>query len=380
MPEATDRAVVYCSPALMRILVVATDIVLPGRHGGSTHVKELVDNLGKHGETLLLGCRGSLGEGIAPVGRPMRRFPAQLRHVDAARIFARARSVVADFAPDVIYERGTSYGVGAMVSRERGIPLLTMVLDRRYSWLSLLQAERIVATDPEAVVPKAVLHKAVKVSWGANEERFHPGIDGEAARVELGLGDAFVVGYAGTFRPWHGIDGLIRAAKRLPGDGIRYLLIGDGPGRADIERLVDDAGVRDRFVFTGAVDYADVPGLLAASDIAVAPFEPRFHKGSKAGFVLDPLKVFEYLALGKPSITVREPNIEALFEHEKDLLLITPGQDRELADAILRFKNDPALAEKTAASGRARVLAKHTWGAHAAQLAGLFRDMLANRR
>lgn len=364
----------------MRILVVATDIVLPGRHGGSTHVRELVDHLGQHGETLLLASRGSSGPGIAPVGRPMRRFPAAMRHVDAVRTFLDAGSAVDKFRPDVIYERCTSYGTGAMLARERGIPLLSMVLDRRYSWLSLLQASRIVATVPSAVVPASVRHKAVKVSWGANEGRFHPGVDGRLARERYGLGEGFVVGYAGTFRPWHGVDVLVRAVARLKDKNVRVLLVGDGPGRADIESQVAAAGLGDRFVFTGAVDYAEVPEVLAAADICVAPFEPRFHKGSRgSGFVLDPLKVFEYLALGKPTITVREPNIEALFTDGEDLLLTTPGSESELADAIVRLEQDRDFAASTAEKGRSRVLANHTWGAHAQQLAGLFDEMLKER-
>ena len=364
----------------MRILVVATDIVLPGRHGGSTHVRELVDHLGHHGETLLLASRGSSGPGIAPVGRPMRRFPAALRHADALRTFLDAGSVVDEFRPDVIYERCTSYGVGAMFSRERGIPLLSMVLDRRYSWLTLAQSSRIVATDPEAVVPAAMRHKAVKVSWGANEGRFHPGIDPRPVRDRHGLGDAFVVGYSGTFRPWHGVDVLVRAIGRLRNENVKALLIGDGPGRRDIEAMVEREGLKDRFVFTGAVDYDEVPDILSAVDIAAAPFEPRYHKGSRGGgFVLDPLKVFEYLALGKPTITVREPNIAGLFNDGEDLLLTTPGSDVELADAIVRFERDRSFAAATADRGRAKVLAKHTWGAHAKQLAGLFNEMLAER-
>ncbi len=364
----------------MRILVVATDIVLPGRHGGSTHVRELVDHLGKHGETLLLASRGSSGSGIAPLGRPLRRFPSAMRHADALTTFLDAGPTVDRFRPDVIYERATSYGTGAMLARERNIPLLSMVLDRRYSWLSLLQASRIVATDPSVVVPAAVRHKAVKVSWGANEGRFHPGVDGRLARERYGLGQGIVVGYAGTFRPWHGVDVLVRAIGRIPDESVRVLLVGDGPGRADVESQIEAAGLGRRFVLTGAVDYAEMPEILAAADICVAPFEPRFHKASRgSGFALDPLKVFEYLALGKPTITVREPNIEALFTDGEDLLLTTPGSHSELADAIVRFVRDRDFASSTAEKGRTKVLAKHTWSAHAQQLAGLFCEMIKER-
>ncbi len=362
----------------MRILVVATEILLPDRHGGSTHVRELVHHLRDHGETLLLARRGSRGDGVAPIGRPMRRFPAALRHLDAVRNLPSALREARTFAPDVIYERCTSYGLGAMLGRGLGVPLITMVLDQRYSWLSLLQARHLIATRLD-LIPAPVRHKAVQVSWGANESLFSPELPGDSVRERYGLADACVVGYSGSFKPWHGVEGLVRAAAELADRDVRYLLVGDGPRRGPAEALARRLGVADRFVFTKAVDYERVPELLAAADICVAPFEPQLHGPSrKQGFTLDPLKVFEYLALGKPTITVRAANIEALFDDAEHLLLVGPGQPPELARGIARFVDDPAFARRTARAGRARVLAHHTWGAHARQLAGLFRDLLGS--
>jgi glycosyltransferase involved in cell wall biosynthesis len=310
----------------MRILVVATEILLPDAHGGSTHVQELCEHLRAHGPTLLLCRRGSSGEGIAAIGRPMRRYPAALRHVDAVRNLPTALSVARQFAPDVIYERCTSYGLGAMLSMALDVPLLTMVLDQRYSWLSLLRASRLVATRLD-IVPSPVRGKAVKVSWGANPVLF------DAA---------------------------------LPRNGVR----------GEERRALDD-----RFVFTGSVPYAEVPRLLAAADVCAAPFSPDAHGPSrKHGFTLDPLKVFEYLALGKPTITIRAPNIEALFADGEHLLLVEPADDRDLADAIARFMDDRDLAARTAKAGRERVLERHTWAAHAEQLATVFRAMMDERR
>jgi glycosyltransferase involved in cell wall biosynthesis len=94
------------------------------------------------------------------------------------------------------------------------------------------------------------------------------------------------------------------------------------------------------------------------------------------GFTLDPLKVFEYLAMGKPTITIRAPNIEALFEDGEHLLLVEPGDDRALAAAIARFMDDRELGARTAAAGREQVLARHTWAAHADHLAAVFRAMI----
>lgn len=363
----------------MRILVVAPDILLPDSHGGSTHVQELVGGLRRHGDVLLLAREGSHAEGTAGVGRPLRRFPAALRHADAVRTLPRALAAARAFGPEVIYERCTAYGLGAMIGLALRVPHLTMVLDQRYSWLSLLRARRLVATRLD-IVPAAVRDKAVKVSWGANPDVFDASLDGAPARRELGLGDAFVVGYSGSFKPWHGVELLADAAERLRDRDVRFLLVGDGDGRAALERDVASRGLADRFVFTGAVPYEEVPRLLAAADACVAPFRPELHGPSRThGFSLDPLKVFETMALGKPTITIRAANIAALFDDGEHLLLFEPGDVPQLAAAIARLQDDRAFARALAERGRARVLARHTWAAHADQLVGLFHEMLAER-
>ncbi len=361
----------------MRILVVATEILLPDRHGGSTHVQELVDHLRAHGPTLLLARQGSRGEGLAAVGRPMPRLaalrqPAALANLPAALREARA------FAPHVIYERCTSYGLGAVLSRAVDAPLVTMLLDQRYSWLSLLQARRLVATRLD-IVPRAVRHKAVKVSWGANARRFDATLPAGPARARRDLpADAFVVGYSGSFKPWHGVDVLVQAAARLRDRPVWFLLVGDGPLRGTLEAEVEQLGLRERFVFTGSVPYDQVPRELAAADVCVAPFVPERHGPSRArGFVLDPLKVFESLAQQKPTITIRADNIEALFEDDRHLHLVPPGDPPALARAITRVMDDPAHAREVALAGHQRVLARHTWRAHAAHLAALFAEIRA---
>ena len=362
-------------PPVMRILVVATEILLPDVHGGSTHVQELVRHLREHGPTLLLARRGSTGEDLAAIGRPMPKIAA-LRQASALANLPSALRAARAFAPDAIYERCTSYGLGAALSRMLGVPLLTMILDQRYSWLSLLQARRLVATRLD-LVPAAVRHKAVRVSWGANADLFDASIPGAPARARHGLGDdAFVVGYSGSFKPWHGVDVLVESAAHLRERPVKFLLVGDGPERAALEARVDALGLRDRFVLTGAVPYDRVPHELAAADLCVAPFVPERHGPSRArGFVLDPLKVFEFLALSKPTVTIRAANIEALFRDGEHLRLVPPGDPDALASAIAEAIDDPARARAMAAAGRAVVLRRHTWRAHAAQLHELFTQM-----
>lgn len=361
----------------LRILIVATAIRVPGTHGGSTHVGELLRNLGKLGSVLLLAARGSEGDGIEGVGFEI-GYPWGIRSLLPYYYYLRSIASVRKFAPTVIYERASSYGLGALLSRALGAPLLVMVLDEHYSRISLGRASRIIATDL-ALVPEHVRHKAVKVSWGANTDLFRRDLPAEKARARLGLGSSPVVAYTGSFKRWHGLPFLVEAAAKLRERPLRYLLIGDGPYRKEVEALVQSAGLSERFVFTGAVRYEQVPELLAAADICVAPFDPSFHPHSADGFVLDPLKVFEYLAMAKPTVTIRADNIERLFRDGEHLRLFEARNADALSRAIADLVDHPEKAKAMAEAGYAKVIAEHTWSSHANHLARLFREMMQER-
>jgi glycosyltransferase involved in cell wall biosynthesis len=185
------------------------------------------------------------------------------------------------------------------------------------------------------------------------------------------------VGYAGSLKRWHDLDLIVDVAKRLEHRAVRFVVVGDGPERARIESRVEAAGLGRRFVFTGAVPYPDVPRWLLRADVCIAPFRPSAHSASKGTFTLDPLKVFEYLSLGKPTVTTRTANIEALLEDGKDLLLVPEGDAAGFTHAIERLLDDPGAAERMTASGRSKVLARHTWAAHAEHLHQLMSRLVA---
>lgn len=360
----------------MKILIVATEIKLPDVHGGSTHVKEVETGLRQYGETLVLAREGSTGDGRLPLGIPMKKFPIFMRHLDAKRTYKRVLEAARAFEPDVIYERATSYGVGGMLSRALGVPLLVMLLDRRFSNISLTQASKIVGTRKE-LVPEYVLNKFEKTSWGANEAHFHPNFDKIDARKKLGIAeDAFVVGYAGSFKGFHGLEVMIEAAKLSP--KAHFLMIGDGDRRNAIESAVERQGLSERFTFTGLVSYEELPALIIASDVGVAPYDPNKHGPSRKlgrGFLNDPLKVFEYLAQKIPTITIRSPNIEELFEEEVHLKMYRATDANELAQRIEEYQNNTDLAARHAEDGFAQVLSNNTWKAHCAHLHELFLGM-----
>lgn len=359
----------------MRILYVAPNILVPGTNGGSTHVTEVSRALRQFGEVLVLARRGSRGPGVVPLGFGN---PPALRRLLPYLYYPTALRHAREFRPDVIYERFSAFGLGALLKRALGVPMVTAVLDYSLSPLSLRLADRLVATVP-AIVPEAGRHKTVRVNWGANVEHFRPDADGAAVRRRLGLEGREVVGYTGAFYHWHGLDRLVEVVGRLDRPELRVLMVGDGEERRRVEARVRDAGLAGRFVFTGRVPYAEVPAYVAACDVCLAAYEPERHEATRrlGTLVFDPLKVFEYLAAERPVIVSRSANLEELFVDGEHVKMVRAGDAGDLAEAIRGLLDDPEAARRMARRGRERVLERFTWRRHAEQLHGLFAELVA---
>ena len=361
----------------VRILFVAPNIEVPGTNGGSTHVTEVVSHLRERDEVLLIARRGSqLSQTLALGGRT----PAKgLRQLNATRLALRAFPAVKQFAPEVIYERGSAFGLGAMLARALSVPSLCMVLDEHQTKLSLGTATRLIATR-EDIVPAEHRHKLRLVRWGANTRTFHPGIDASALRAQLGIGaQQLVIGYTGAFYAWHGLEELVRAAERLRDLDVVFLLVGEGERSAAIAEQIAAAGVQSRFVLPGRVPYSEVPRYVAACDVYAAPYNPARKLGPAGEFIYDPLKLFEAMAAGKPVVTLRSGNITTMFQDDRDVVLFEPGNDADLADKLRGLLVDAARRARIGAAARATVEAQFSWSAHTAVLRELFAEMRAER-
>lgn len=166
--------------------------------------------------------------------------------------------------------------------------------------------------------------------------------DRAAVRRTLGIDDGFVIGWAGSFRPFHALDQLVHAVAAV-GDAT-LLLVGDGPERPRIERLAEALGVRARF--TGLVPHDDLPRMLAAMDVGVVlarPDEP-FH--------YSPLKVAEYLAAGLPVIAPVVAQLTDRLDGERNAAFFQPGDVEGLAAVLRSVGTDPERRSRLAAGAR----------------------------
>ncbi len=147
------------------------------------------------------------------------------------------------------------------------------------------------------------------ITNGVNTDLFRP-MDSRPMRSRLGIDDdAFVLGFAGAVERWYALDEVIRAFPEVL--AIRpdaVLLIVGGSLFTDyseeLKRLAADLGIADRVIFTGAVDYAEMPHYIAPMDLCTIPLSPPQWID-----IALPNKYFEYSACGKPILSTPIPDM-----------------------------------------------------------------------
>ncbi|TMI53117.1 glycosyltransferase family 4 protein [Candidatus Bathyarchaeota archaeon] len=165
----------------------------------------------------------------------------------------------------------------------------------------------------------------------------------------------FIICFVGSLVAWQGIPTLIAAAERLRTriPHLRIVMVGGGPDTDALKAQVWQSSVRDICIFAGEVPYEDVPTIIAASDVCVAPFA-RTRKAS-------PIKVFEYLACGKPVVSSDIDDIGDFLKRSRAGVVIEPGNAEALANGIEWVYNHPEEALELARRGRLAVEQTRSW-------------------
>ncbi len=210
--------------------------------------------------------------------------------------------------------------------------------------------------------------KVLTVENGFDERLFHAHIGGRERRTQLNIPDGkVVILFVGSFQPYHKVELLIEAFNSLAHREMAHLLlVGAGKRLPESRALVTRLALSRYVTFTGRVDYQDVPSYIAAGDIAVMPATNDYG---------NPMKMYEYLALGKVVVAPDQPTIREIAENGRDSVLFAPEDSNSLAQKLDALIIDKEGRDGLGSNG-AKLAINHTWEKRAIALQSAFRDIL----
>lgn len=308
------------------------------------------------------GVRGPVEIKWCSAARPLRRYDYALRAVAQAE----------RWGADVYY--AWPLQVAALTS-QRGLTTALEVHDRPQGHLGpLLMRLFLRGRGAKRLLPiteamRARLEEDYRIParpglveiapMGVDLERYRDLPDPGRARRDLGWPEAFTVGYTGHLYSGRGIDLILQLASLKP--QVRFVLAGGEP--PDVQRWADEAqrlGLRN-VAFLGFVDNARLPGIQAACNVLAMPYEQKIavSGGGDTAAVASPMKVFEYLASGRPMMASDLPVFREVLT-DRNAVLLPPGDVAAWEAALSELQTSAARRQALGDQARSDA-ARYSW-------------------
>ncbi len=238
------------------------------------------------------------------------------------------------------------------------------------------KADRIVAVTPafieelsERGIPREKMDLATN---GVNTETFNNGNVKFDARERLGIKkDEFLAAYIGAVGAAHGLKTILDAAELCrERPEIRFLIIGEGADRANLEKEAAERNITN-LMFRDFVPHDDIPSYLAALDVGIVHLKPH-----RVFRTVIPSKIFEFMAMGTPMIFAVEGCSAEIVKKAGAGYCIPSGDPRAMADAISELQNDPQRLKQMGRQGKEAVANEFSREAKAKEMLRSFEIVL----
>ena len=374
------------------VVYLRTDIDLrigPLAAGGSVaHTEGVLQALLDRGHDVSYWGTGEVA-GI-PTEVPRRRLPALLKGNFPTEVAELVSGVLQGIGANrangtaFVYQRYSLNNLsGAILARRRGVPLVLEANGSEAKWrqdFGTLTYPRLAYATERLLLRRSDVIAAVSrnaaedlINSGAPPERVRVvpnGVsvarfrDAEPMPLPEGISGGFVVCFVGLFYPWHGIRFLAEAFailhERAP--DARLLLVGDGEDAPVARAILERRGALGAAHFTGLVPRPKAPRYMAAADVLVSP-HADVHR-----FIGSPIKLFEYMAAGRPIVATRVGQIPEILADELTALLVAPEDPGAMAAAIERLHGDRELGRRLGTAAQREAAEHHSWDARLASL------------
>ena len=366
---------------------------IASKDGQYVHIEEIIKALKNQGHEIILvapsmGEEQDFGGDGGLVSQLKSKLPKCLYEtIEFAYSFwalAKLATAIIKHKPDFIYERYNLLNPSGIWAKKLfKLPLLLEInaplLEERskYDGLSLHRLARwsqeFTWRNADYVLPVTNVLAQHQRNIGIAEERIRviPNginksefIDKQPANpLKVDVSDKIVVGFVGFCRDWHGLDKIVQLLAKPGNENLFFLLVGDGPAVAGIQKIAKDSGIEDRLYVTGLVKREDMPAWLGPIDIALQPAVVAY---------ASPLKMLEYMATGKAIVAPRQANIEELLSDGVNALLFDPNDQQTFVDACDQFIHDEVLRKKLAAAAKDTIYTRDlTWDGNAKVIVNL---------
>jgi len=365
------------------------------KDGQRVHIDELVAALRARGHEVVMvepplsqevEFGGKLG-GLDSVRRHLPKVVYELLEI-AYNIpaYLRLRRAFLTHKPDVLYERHNLYLLaGAWLKRRFGIRYLlevnSPIFRERSAHGGLVmkafarRSEAWVWRQADLVLPVTAVLARTVADEGVDPRRvavIHNGIDPQrfndypsirAAKERLGLEAWTVLGFTGFVREWNALERVIDLLARPGNERLFLLVVGDGPARESLQQHARLRGVQSRVRILGIVPRDEVRNYVAAFDIALLPAVNPY---------ASPLKLFEYMVLGRAIVAPAQPNILEVVSDGRSALLFDDSGGNDLPSVVSRLtSSDDLRLSLGRAAKRAIASRDFTWDGNARRIAQL---------
>ena len=192
--------------------------------------------------------------------------------------------------------------------------------------------------------------KVSVITNGVDLEKYVPQPSDESFLHRHDLEGKFVCSYVGTIGMAHRLGVVVKAALKLKEMGendIRFLMVGDGADRKHVEQLARDAGVTDMVLFLGIQPKAEIPTILASSDVMLVHLrdQPLFRS-------VIPSKIFEIMAMKRPILIGVDGHARAIVEEAHAGVFFPPQSADALVERLLELRDSPERLADFSEAGR----------------------------
>jgi len=371
---------------------------IASKDGQYVHIEEMLKSFRKHGhEVVVVGPSavekddfGSEGGVVSLLKQYIPKFLYEIVEFGyALLVFIKLFKAVKQFKPDFIYERYNIYmPAGIWIKKLFKLQLILEVNSplfderskfdgmsltwlarwtERYTWNNADHVLPVTQVLAERIKREGVAEKCMTViPNGIDPGKFYNHMGTDEAKTKLGISGKLVLGFTGFMREWHGLEGVLDLLVGEGNENRFLLLVGDGPAKKNIHKRAQELGIADRVLITGVVDRDKIADYVSAFDIALQPDVVDY---------ASPLKLFEYLALGRAIVAPEKNNILEVLTDREDALLFEPDNKQAFVSAIEELCVNTGLRNKVARNAKKLITTKKfLWDNNASRVIDIVAD------